>query len=376
MRVMIDTRKSGFGITSYCENLISNLARMDQDNQYVIIQNKNDRQKTIKAENFKTVYVSYPCFSIKTLLFLHKVLHRERIDVFHSPSIMFPLFGKYPIVLTVHDLIPLKFYRGHSRYKLLPFWIIKLIISTALKKANQIITASQFTRNEILNFEPFFQKKINVIHNSLSNTFRKILAKDEIQSVERKFSLCKRIILYTGSMKPHKNIDRLLKAFYQLKQKRDVDDVCMVLGGGEKENITRLKKLAVDLGIDGKVIFTGMLRTEELAGLMNLAEVFVFPSLYEGFGLPPLEAMACGTPVVTSNVSSLPEVVGEAALLVDPLNVQELANAKHRLLLDQKLRNKLIRKGFERIKLFSWEKTARETLQVYKTTINEKNVIF
>jgi glycosyltransferase involved in cell wall biosynthesis len=372
MRVMIDARKSGFGITRYCENLISGLARIDRDNQYVMIQNSNDRQKTMEVDNFKTVYVSYPRFSTKTLLFLHKVIHRERIDVFHSPSIMFPLFAKCPVVLTVHDLIPLRFYRGHSRHRLLPFWIIKLIIFTALKKADQIITVSQFTRNEILNFAPFFRKRINVIYNSLSNTFKKTSAKDGIQSVEREFSWPRRMILYAGSMKPHKNIDRLLKAFNQLKQKGEVEDVCMVLGGGEKENITRLKKLALELGIDGNVIFTGMLSAEELTGLMNLADVFVFPSLYEGFGLPPLEAMACGTPVVTSNAGSLPEVVGDAALLVDPENVEDIASAIERVLTDERLREELVKKGFERVKRFSWEKTARETIEIYKSVAGTK----
>lgn len=366
MRVMIDARKSGFGILRYCENLISGLARIDRNNQYVIIQNKTDQKKRIEADNFKTVYVSYPRFSIKTLLFLHKVLHREKIDVFHSPSIMFPVFAKCPVVLTVHDLIPLRFYKGHSRYKLLPFWIIKLIIFTALKKADQLITVSQFTRNEILNFAPFLRKRINVIHNSLSNTFKKMLAKDEIQSVERKFSLPRRIILYTGSMKPHKNVDRLLRAFKHLKERINVEDVCVVLSGGEKENIIRLKKLALDLGIDGNVIFTDMLSAEELAGLMNLAEVFVFPSLYEGFGLPPLEAMACGTPVITSNRASLPEVVGDAALLINPESEEDIASAMHRLLSDENLRNQLIQKGFERVKMFSWEETAKQTLEVYR----------
>jgi len=372
MRIAIDARRNGFGITAYCESLISNLVETDHHNQYIVIRESDGQNKITEECGFKTVYVPYSAFSIETFICLHKVIHKEKADVFHSPSINLPLFCRCPMVLTVHDLIPLNFYKGHSRHKLMPAWITRLFVSCALNRADQIITVSQFTGDEIMNLAPSLKAKINVIYRSPNKSFEKPLNKNEIENIKDKFSLPHKIILHVGSMKPHKNIRRLLGAFQYLKKKESAADTSLILAGGEKENIVYFKNLVAEWGMEKDIIFTGMLTVNELIGLMSLAELFVFPSLYEGFGLPPLEAMACGIPVITSNRTSLPEVVGDAALQVNPESEKDIASAMHRLLTDKDLRRRFIQKGFERLRLFRAEEEAKKTLEVYEKAYESK----
>jgi glycosyltransferase involved in cell wall biosynthesis len=187
----------------------------------------------------------------------------------------------------------------------------------------------------------------------------------EVKEIKEKFNFNGKMILYIGLIRPHKNLLRVLEALRLLISEGE-KDYFLVLVGGEKNDYIFLKKTAFKLGISKHVFFTGRLPDTEVVALMNAADVFVFPSLEEGFGLPPLEAMACGTPVVTSELSSLPEVVGDAALLVDPKNVEEIASAIKQVLVDHTLRESLITKGLERVKKFSWKKTAMETLKIYQ----------
>ncbi len=372
MRIAIDARKVEFplsGIGRYTKNLITHLSLIDKENDYVILQNKNYPVEIIQAPNFKTISVNYPAFSVRSLFLLQKILSREKIDLLHSPFIFAPLLAKCKIVLSVYDLIPLRFSKSFKKGKDL-FWlfrklIFRLIFLMVVKRSDSIITLSEAGSEELKKLDRSLNKKIKVIYPASDEIFRKLSNYKKVEEVREKFNFVGEMILYVGMIRPHKNLLRVLEALKLLINEEN-RHCFLVIGGGKETDLFFLKGMANKFGISKHVFFSGSLTDSEVVALMNAADVFVFPSLEEGFGLPPLEAMACGTPVITSNLSSLPEVVGDAALLVNPYDVQEIASAIKKVLTDPKLRESLIKKGFERVKRFSWEKTAKKTLQIYQ----------
>jgi glycosyltransferase involved in cell wall biosynthesis len=372
MHIAIDARmarKPLSGPGRYAVNLIRALAELDHENQYLILQNNTLSEQITERENFRTIWVNYPALSLKTVFWLQNLLRKERINVFHSLYFLSPLSGDLFRIITVHDLMALQFpnfFQGRS----LPVRVYaklfsQIFIRTSVKCSSHIITDSQTVRDEVVHWKPECARKITVICPAVDPSFKKLRDPKIIEKTKNKFGLTKKSVLYIGNTRPYKNLPRLIKAF-QLLRKNENQLCQLVIGGGESRNIPFLKKLAKNLRLEDCVIFTGNLIDEEVTALMNVADIFVFPSLYEGFGLPPLEAMACGTPVITSNAGSLPEVVGDAALLVNPKNEEEICSAMKRLLFDKELRENMIKRGFERVKLFSWEKAAKETLEVYK----------
>jgi len=370
MRIAIDARKIELpltGIGRYTKNLLTHLAEIDKENEYIILQRQYPSTKVVDASNFRTVVFDYPAFSLHSIFFLHKILNRERVDIFHSPFVSVPLFAKCKIIITVHDLIPLKFTKSYNKSKRLSEMLrrfqFRLILLIASKRAQNIITISNASMQTLQKLDHTLAKKIQIIYMAPEEIFKEI-AQEEKEQTKTRFGLKGQLVCYIGMIRPHKNLVILLQALRLLLIERK--QYCyLVIGGSDDENLIFLKNIVKRFNISNHVIFTEVLSDLEVVALMNAADVFVFPSLEEGFGLPPLEAMACGTPVVTSNVSSLPEVVGDSALLVNPLHAQDIADAIQKLFLDQELKQELIRRGFERVKLFSWEKAARETLQVY-----------
>ncbi|MGB7063202.1 MAG: glycosyltransferase family 1 protein [Candidatus Zixiibacteriota bacterium] len=380
MRIAIDVRKiepTLSGIGRYTKNILTHLSRLDRDNEYVLVGNRDLHRSLAPGKNFRTVIVDYPAFSLRSLFLMHKILRREKIDLFHSPFISAPLFAPCKTVITVHDLIPLRFARGFEGNRglapVLKRRVFGLILSLVTRKASRIITVSRASKEALQRFDGSLASKTDVIYEAPETIFRKV-SDEEIKRSKARFGLKGKSILHVGIIRPHKNLIRLFEALELLVLVKRQPCTLAIVGGQEEERLF-LKAKAQELGISRYVLFAGGLTDDEIVPLMNAVDAFVFPSLEEGFGLPPLEAMACGTPVITSNLSSLPEVVGEAALLVDPRNVQELADAIDRLLTDERLKNQLIRKGFERIRFFSWEKTAQETLQVYRNAVNGKQQV-
>jgi glycosyltransferase involved in cell wall biosynthesis len=211
---------------------------------------------------------------------------------------------------------------------------------------------------------------VEVIHNALDERLATPPTADEVARVRDRFLLRSPFVLYAGNIKPHKNLERLIEA-YALMRKRGVEDVKLLIIGDEISKYPNLRRTVHRHQLHQHVRFLGFVPDATLAVLYRLAKVFVFPSLYEGFGLPPLEAMAAGVPVVTSNVSSLPEVVGDAALLIDPLDAAAIADAMARVLRDPVLNADLVRRGLERVKAFSWERSVARTRQVYTEVLGE-----
>jgi glycosyltransferase involved in cell wall biosynthesis len=380
MRIAIDARMAGkplSGAGRYAINLIRALAELDHENQYFILQNIHFAEPITEAKNFRTLWVKYPPLSLRTIFWLQSLLKKKRVDLFHSLYFLAPLGGRFANIITVHDLMALtfpNFFQGRSLpVRAYAKLFSHVFIRSSVICSDQIITDSETVRAEVSRWKPRFERKITVICPAVDSSLRKINDPKPIERIKSKFGLTKKTILYVGNTRPYKNLPRLIKAF-KLLTDNSSQSCQLVIGGGESRNLPLLKGLTKTLELQDSVVFTGNLTDEEVIALMNAADIFVFPSLYEGFGLPPLEAMACGTPVVTSNAGSLPEVVGDAALLVNPESEEEIYSAMKRLLSDKELRKNLIKKGFERVKLFSWEKAAGETLQIYKAMMNEKQL--
>lgn len=363
--------KKETGIGRYTQNLIRYLVKSDTENQYVLIINKDSSRLFMEEkDNLKVVKVKYSPLSLYTLFWLHRKIKKEKIDLYHSPFFLAPLWAPCPVIITVHDLMGLKFpdfFEGRNiPERLLARWFVRLFVPMALRRASKIIAVSDITGKELVNYLSLSGKKIEVIYEGVEFSFRRGVDILLPEKIKNKFRITKRIILYVGNTRHYKNLPRLIKAF-KLLQKGN-KSYQLVIGSGDERNMANLKKIVNRLNLEQDVVFTGPLEDKDIVALMNSAELFVFPSLWEGFGLPPLEAMACGLPVVASKAGSLPEVLGDAAILVNPESEEDIANGIREVLSNKVLKDRLIKKGFERAKLFTWERTAEKTRKVFLET--------
>jgi glycosyltransferase involved in cell wall biosynthesis len=244
----------------------------------------------------------------------------------------------------------------------------------SMREANKIITISDYTKNELIKYTKISADKIKTIYLGADDEFKK-LSSDEIADARLEYNLPENFILYVGSEQSRKNFPLLIKAFYNLKKKYNLKEIKLVKAGSPQISEVQRRKifdLIEQLNLQDDVIFTDYVSDEYLVKLYNAADLFVYPSLYEGFGLPPLEAMACGCPVITSNTSSLPEVVGEAGIMIDPNDINSLTESMYTVLTDKGLKEELSKKSLERAKMFSWKKTAAETWKIYEQVLNNE----
>ncbi len=363
MRVAIDTRKlHDFGIGTYVSNLVRGLARLDQDHEYTLICQPDDMEfVTSLGKNFRACPERAGNYSVREQLSIPIDVWRARPHLFHAPHYVLPPLTPGKTIVTIHDCIHLRFpqylpHRGAHLYA-------KVFLSSAARKAARVITVSEASKRDIVQFLHTPADKVEVVYNGFDERLTAPSAEDEAR-VRDRFQLDAPFVLYAGNIKPHKNVDRLIEAFAELRR-RGLENVKLLIIGDDISKYSNLRRLVHRHQLHQQVRFLGFVSTDTLAALYQLAQVFVFPSLYEGFGLPPLEAMANGTPVITSNVSSLPEVVGDAALLIDPMDSGSIADAMHRVLTDPVLRADLVRRGRERVKAFSWERSVARTHQIY-----------
>ena len=365
MRVAIDARKlHDFGIGTYTRNLLRHLARIDRDSEYVLLCHQPDLGIGAQlGPNFRTVLEPSPNYSIREQIHVPWVLRRERPDVFHAPHYVMPPAVRCRSLVTIHDCIHLMF----PQY--LPsraaYVYAKAVMWSAARRSHRILTVSEASKRDIVRLLNVPAEKIVVVYNAIDERFRVAPSEDAIARVRERYQLDHRFVLYVGNIKPHKNLVRLVEAFDELR-KRGFDDLTLLIIGDEISKLPALRRAVHSHKLHKHVRFLGYLPDDTLAILYRLAAVFVFPSLYEGFGLPPLEAMACGTPVVTSNVSSLPEVTGDAAVLVDPYDAGSIADGMTKVLSDPALREKLRVKGIARAREFSWERSVSRTLEIYR----------
>jgi glycosyltransferase involved in cell wall biosynthesis len=296
------------------------------------------------------------------------VLLRERPDVFHAPHYVLPAAVRCRSVVTIHDCIHLMFpqylpNRAAYAYARTTMW-------NAARKATRILTVSHASKDDILRFFAVPPEKIEVVHNGIDERFWTPPVEADVARVRERYQLDQRFVLYVGNIKPHKNLVRLIEAFDALRQS-GFEELRLLIIGDEISKLPALRRAVHSHKLHKQVRFLGYVKDETLAILYRLASVFVFPSLYEGFGLPPLEAMASGTPVVTSNVSSLPEVADDAAVLVDPYDVASITDGMRRVLSDPELARDLREKGLVRARHFSWERSVARTREIYQAVAQD-----
>ena len=364
MRIGIDARKlHDFGIGTYIRNLLRQLARLDRDTEYVVFGRPDDRETLASlGANFRPVPETAGNYSLAEQIKIPLAVRREGVTLFHAPHYVLPPLVTCRSVVTIHDCIHLMF-PGYLPSRTALFYA-RASISLAARRATRVLTVSESSKRDILRFVNVQPEKIDVIYNSYDERFGVEPTEDAMGRVRERYQLDDQFVLYAGNVKPHKNLERLIEAFH-LVRNRGLDHLKLVLIGDDISKYTALRRAVHRHQLHKYVRFLGYLPEDTLAVMYRLAGVFVFPSLYEGFGLPPLEAMASGTPVVTSSVSSLPEVAGDAAVLVDPYDAHAIADGIHSVLTDARRRDELKRLGLARAKQFSWESSVRRVREIY-----------
>jgi glycosyltransferase involved in cell wall biosynthesis len=365
VRIGIDARKlHDFGIGTYIRNLLRQLAHLDHDTEFVLLCRPDDISPlTALGANFRPVAEHAGNYSIAEQLRIPLALRREGVTLFHAPHYVLPPLVPCRSVVTIHDCIHLRFPQYLPNRLALGY--AHTAMSLASKRATRILTVSESSKRDIVRFFGTDPQKIDVIPNSFDDRFGVEPREEDVDRVRERYQLHDQFVLYAGNVKPHKNLERLIDAF-ALVRKRGLDHLKLVLIGDEISKYAVLRRAIHRHQLHKYVRFLGYLPEQTLAVMYRLAGVFVFPSLYEGFGLPPLEAMASGTPVVTSNVSSLPEVAGDAAVLVDPYDPQSIADGIYSVLSNETLRAELRRKGLARARQFSWEQSVRRVWDIYQ----------
>jgi glycosyltransferase involved in cell wall biosynthesis len=304
----------------------------------------------------------------RDLIWLNLVLpaqaKRKGVDMLHMPAFCAPIFKPSPTVVTIHDMV----WFDHPEY--FPVWqrsYMRFFVPQAAHNADAVIADSECTRQDIISKLRIPSHKVHVTHLGVSKSFS-ILPTIDIQRIKQKYEV-EKYIFVVGSVEPRKNLERLLTAFAELRGK--YPDIILIHAGTSKWKSSDVFSIVVNKGLTGSVRFLWNLPQEDLIALYNGALFFIFPSLYEGFGLPIVEAMACGCPVITSNISSLPEVAGKAALMINPYDIGQIKQAMETLYQDDKKRHDLSQKGLEHASFFSWEKCARETIAVYREILGD-----
>jgi glycosyltransferase involved in cell wall biosynthesis len=352
------------GVENYVFNLIKELLNLSLKKKDVDIELINYK-KNRYFKNISEIIINNPFEKIfKTLWYpyaIYKLKENKEFDIIHNtrhfPTVFKLKYSKY--MITVLDIMPIVI--PPNKYSIKKYIMYRTLLPRTLKSADKIITISHHTKQDLTKYLKVPEDKIKVIHLAANENY-KPLNENEINTIKQKYNLNYPFILYVGGLAPNKNVERLIKAYYKLK-KQDVKHK-LIITGVKRWKYKSIFETIDKLNLQKDVIFAGYVPDEDLPALYNAADLFVYPSLYEGFGLPPLEAMACGTPVITSNASSLPEVVGDAGIMVNPYDVDELAKAMYEVLTNDGLREELSKKGLERAKLFSWKKCAEEHLKV------------
>jgi len=375
MNICIDARWIGekiAGIGRYAVYLLKHLSEMDRENSYLVLfQDKAVRDRVCGElnlgvrRNWRIITLPYGVFSVRGQLSLPRLLRRERVDLFHSTNFMAPLMrGRCKLVITIHDIIPLKFpqYAPRSKKTRL-FPIYRALMKRLVGVSDLIIADSEHSRRDIIEFLGAPADKVRRVYLGVDPKYRPLPSTIKAE-VKQRLGVRDRLALFAGRADPYKNLISLVRAAEVLNAKGKIH--CTVVVAGEKDRrYPEVEQYVERAGIHGMICFAGSLDEDELIPLYNAADVLVLPSLYEGFGLPPLEAMACGTPVICSNCASLPEVVGDAGILVEPTDVRAIAGAMERVFADGALRARMSAAGIARATLFPWKKTAEETLALY-----------
>lgn len=365
MKIGIDVRMINYsGIGRYIRNILKYLLQKDKGREYILygrINEVRNRFPTTEAIIYQTEYEIYKLVEQFRMPF--KI---EGVDVFHSPHYNFPILYKDKMIVTVHDIIHY-LYPRELRTRLGKVYS-RFMLNKVKAKASRVLTISQSTKDDLVKYFNFKPEKIEVTYIGVDSIFKKVNEPEAIDNLKRKLKIRGPLLLFIGLNKYHKNIQTLLESVKILKQKKR--DFTLVLGG-IKTNSRNIEITANEMGISDRIRILSYMDDTTMLYLYNAADIFILPSFYEGFGLPPLEAMACGTPVIVSNCSSLPEVVDDAGILIDPREPEEIVAGVEKILDDSEFREDLISRGFDQVRKFSWEEAAERIYKIYEEVADE-----
>ena len=364
MRIGIDARKAAdYGIGTHVRNLVHRMVRLDRSVEWVFFHRPGDEGLLPAGDRITLVPERSGGYSLGELTSLATKARELRLDLYHSPHYVLPVRLPCPSVVTIHDVIHLT----ASEFRGLPRLYAQFMISRAVRAAARVITVSHASEREILRRFPSARPRIEVIPNGVEELFHPRPTGEAAAFVAEAFGIDGPYLLFVGNPKGHKNIGLLLEGFVKLARRYPA--LRLLLVGGDEGQRRSLARRTRRLGIDGRTRLAAPVNREALALLYSAATVFVFPSRYEGFGLPPLEAMACGTPVASSSSPSLPEVLGPAAVYFSPESSDSLVEAICRILDEPALRERLEHLGLERARHFSWDDAARRTFALYREVL-------
>jgi glycosyltransferase involved in cell wall biosynthesis len=362
MRIVIDARESGTSTGRYVDKLLEYLQKIDSTNEYVVLLHRPQLGKVSTSANFREVETHYKEFSFGEQLGFALQLYLLKADLVHFTMIQQPILYIKSSVTTMHDLTTVRFRNPSkpliNRLKLLPYIAV---INIVVRRARAIITPSQFVLNDLRKFTHYTAKTAVFTHESADKITNKPEPLKALQG--------KKFVMYVGRPTPHKNLERLMDAYSLLLEKHP--DLYLVLAGKKDALMTTHEQRAQSLGLKN-VLVTGFVSEGELRWLYENCAAYVFPSLSEGFGLPGLEAMQHGAPVVSSNATCLPEVYGDAALYFDPLDTQGIADKINNVLSNSKVGDNLKNKGHQKANEYSWQRMAEQTLAIYTKALSKK----
>jgi len=366
---MIDKKRTG--VNNYLYNLIKNMIVNGKADEISLIHYEKSDDPIYSKVN--DIIIPEKPLKLTSALGIPQAVKNADIDILHVPVhwynqiTPFVFNRKIKKVLTVHDLTPILFPEMHTRETNLTW---RSSLKFIKNRTNIMICVSESTKTDCVKLLNIPEKRLRVIPLSADEQYKPLKNKKQIHDeLKQEYNIDFPFILFVGTLEKRKNVPTLIKSFYKLKKSK-VDHKLVVVGG-KGWKYTKIFDLIEELNLKNEVIFTDYVSDEYLVKLYNAADLFVYPSLYEGFGLPPLEAMACGCPVITSNTSSLPEVVGDAGIMIDPNDINSLTESMLKILTNNQLREEMSKKSLERAKMFSWKKTAKETWNVYEDVVND-----
>lgn len=364
----------GKGLGRYTQEIVDNVIKADTENQYVIfLSPENFHEFECDNKRDKKILVKARWYSFAEQIVFPFIIWRQSLDLIHFTHFNVPVFTPTRFIVTVHDLILTKFPTVRaSTLSPIFYWFknlgYKFVIWLAVKRAKKVIAVSNNTKEDIIKQFKVKEDKVSMIYEGVSDKLSNVeyrMSNKNKKEVLSKYNITEPFLLYVGNVYPHKNLESLVRIFPKLKQ--EYPDLNLVLVGKEDYFYSRLKEYSKK--ISSPVIFAGFVPDEDLRILFKSAALYVFPSFYEGFGLPPLEAMSQGCAVVSSGESCMKEVLGEAAVYFDPRNEEDMIKQIKVVLEDDNLKKNLVEKGYEQVGKYSWEDAARETLRIYKEVI-------
>ncbi|MAD97266.1 MAG: group 1 glycosyl transferase [Flavobacteriaceae bacterium] len=362
------------GMDMVALELIKNLQKIDKDNEYVVfVKPDEDTSVLQETENFKIVELDGGIYPLWEQFALPKAAKAHGCDILHCTSNTAPIFSDIPIVTTLHDIIYLeKSYLQILRSSATPYQKFgnvyrKLIVPRVMKRSKSVITVSNFEKNRIAEFFGLQNEhKLSAVYNGVGNHFKPVSDANELSRVKVKYNLPDKFFFFLGNTDPKKNTKGTLKAYSDYLKASKSDHKLVMLD----YDLTELMKILEEIGdpkLIDKIVLTGYVKNTDLPAIYSLCDIFLYPSLRESFGIPILEAMSCGVPVITSNTSSMPEVSGKASYLVNPFKPEEITEAIQKIMNDNGLREELVEKGLKRSQKFSWYAMAEQVLELYKS---------